>query len=85
MAKVTAYSGTQLKRDLMAISSPEEFLQWKETYRGRDSRLYDDDMKQKMQEIVDMISREPMDIRYGHIEIGLRESLIRSRGKDMLR
>lgn len=85
MAKVTAYSGTQLKRDFMAISSPEEFLEWKEAYRGRDGRLYDDDMKQKMQEIVDMISREPRDIRYGHIEIGLRESFICSRRQDMQR
>lgn len=72
MAKITGYSGTQLKCDLMAVSSPEEFLEWKKKYRGRDGRLYDDDMKQKMQEIVDMISREPMDITNCHMDVRRR-------------
>ena len=39
----------------------------------------------KIPVIVDMISREPRDIRYGYIEIGLRESFICSRRQDMQR
>lgn len=69
MPKVTAYSGTQLKRDFMEIASPKEYMEWKSKYPELYGEFYDDDMKRKLQEILFMGPDDPFDTRDCHKEL----------------
>lgn len=73
MAKVTEYSETQLKIDFMAISSPEEYMKWREKYPGYVFESFDDEMETKFQEILFMLPREPFDKPYFHKELWKKE------------
>ena len=69
MPEITTYTGTQLKKDFMSISDPEEYMDWREKYPEYVGEEFDDEMNKKFDEILRMVQGHPLDRPNCHIEL----------------